>query len=200
MIHDTKNLIRVVTAMILCAGFMVIVSVVQLSYYQARISVLITQTYMGNDHDIYAGTRTAEYVSKLFTRVIYSESFLQHVIASPYDINDHFGRDAAERIHVWRDTIEVAHIGNAGMIDINTYATDRTQAENLAQAVVWALDEHGSDYYGMDGQIMVRVVDGPVTSVRPARPVWWVNMIIGFVVGFVGTVGGMYFFDSKHNL
>ncbi len=90
--------------------------------YGAKSRLLVLQNAGGAD--AYSLSKSNEYLGNLFAQVVYSSSFYDQVIASPYSINrDYFAGNYNQQLKKWRETVSTGTQGDTGIIEINVYHT-----------------------------------------------------------------------------
>jgi len=152
--------------------------------------------------DPLAVSRSVEYLSTLFSQIVYSNSFFNLVLNSKYDIDkNYFVGDSTAQMKLWKKTVSAKAIANSGIIDISIYHPSGYQAKQIALAVNDVLINQNSNYQGIGNSVKVTVIDEPILSNYPDQPNLLLNfaMIIGlsFVFGFIY----IYVFpEEKYNI
>lgn len=177
-----------VTLLILVTSF--VISVVQIPKYKSSVTILITQKY-GFNTDIYAASKFTEYLSNLLDQVIYSKSFFDEVMAAG-DVKNDFSPKPEKRAKEWAKIVNTRVISNTGIISISVYHKERDQAEKLTKAIANVLVTKSDLYHGAGQQVLVRVIDGPITSERTAKPNIPLNLMFGLILGLV--LGGVFIY------
>jgi len=152
--------------------------------------------------DPYAVSRSVEYLSDLFSRVIYSNSFFGFVLSSDFDIEkSYFGEDATKQMKKWKKTISAKAVENSGIININIYHPDANQAKQIALAVNHVLISKNQNYQGLGDSVKISVLDQPVVSKYPVKPDLLFSLF--FIVGFSLLFGLVYIYvfpEEKYDL
>lgn len=164
--------------------------------YTSEVSLMVIQKQPSYDVDAFAAAKSAEYLSDVFSKVIYSETFLNDVLEAPYEINTNFSSLPEERKEEWKDMIDIKKINNTGILNVIVYSRYQEEAENIAKAVVWSYEIRGQKYHGGGDRVKIELIDGPITSERPAEPNLLLNTFLGLVVGLVGAMSLAYFVDD----
>jgi len=169
--------------------------------YSTKSKILVIQEGYGRV-DPYAVSRSVEYLSDLFSRVIYSNSFFSFVMSSDFDIDkNYFGEDATKQMKKWKKTVSAKAIENSGIININVYHPDANQAKQIALAVNHALITQNQNYQGLGDSVKVSVLDQPVVSKYPVKPDLVLNFL--FIVGLSLLFGLVYIYvfpEEKYSL
>ncbi len=161
--------------------------------YESTVSMLVIQKQSAEKVDAFSAAKSAEYLSQIFSRVIYTNRFFQELFKSPYPINNDFPQDPEEWKKAWKKTVSVKKINNTGILKITVLASSRKQAENIAQAIAWNFSQHGQEYHGGGDRVEIKMIDGPITPQDPAWPKIWLNTLLGALVG-IGIAGSMVYF------
>ena len=183
--------------LIIGAGFVLL----QDFKFGTKSKILVIQEGYGRV-DPYAVSRSVEYLSDLFSRVVYSNSFFSFVMSSDFDIDkNYFGEDATKQMKKWKKTVSAKAIENSGIININVYHPDANQAKQIALAVNHALITQNQNYQGLGDSVKVSVLDQPVVSKYPVKPDLVLNFL--FIVGLSLLFGLVYIYifpEEKYSL
>lgn len=157
--------------------------------YRTSFSLLVIEKQ--GSLDGYAAAKSAERLSTSLSQVIYTASFANQVydrLRTSGGIADStlFSQDEQIRREQWKRHIEIRLLPNVGQIKIAVYDPDRSTSSAVANALAAVLVEQGTDYLGGSSDVVLKLVDFPLTSKRPARPNITVNLFGGLVLGFLG--------------
>jgi len=159
--------------------------------YSVKSRLLISQNLSGADP--YTVSKSNEYLSNLFSQVVYSSSFFNLTTAAGYNIDaSYFGSDYKNQMKIWKKTIEARSIGNTGIMEIYVYHPNTYQAQQIALAVNQTLISKSFNYQQGGSQVVISVIDQPLTSSFPVKP----NIILNFIAAvFLGVVvSGLYIY------
>jgi len=187
----------IVISIIIFAFIAFIVSVLLPAKYQSDISVIVVQEQASEKVDAFSATKSAEFLSNIFTRVIYTTSFFNDVQNAPFDVRRDFSHDSEEREKEWKKFISVNKVNNTGIINISVVDVSRKTAEETAKAVAYILTTDSEKYHGGGDRVTVRLIDGPNTPIRPTLPRILPNTVIGALFGFMVAIIFVYFFPHK---
>jgi capsular polysaccharide biosynthesis protein len=187
----------ILLSMIVFALFAFIISGMLPAKYQSDISVIVVQKQSSEKIDAFSATKSAEFLSNIFTRVIYTTSFFNDVQNAPFEVRRDFPRDSEEREKEWKKFITVKKINNTGIINISIFDESRKTAEETAKAVAYILTTDSEKYHGGGERVTVRLIDGPNTPLKPTVPKIVPNTIIGGIFGGMIAVVFIYFFPNK---
>ncbi len=168
--------------------------------YESTVSILIIQKQSVEKVDAFSAAKSAEYLSQIFSRIIYTNKFFQELFQSPYKIVNDFPRDPEEWKKSWKKAVAVKKINNTGIIKISVLSSSRDQAENLAQAIAWNLSQNGQKYHGGGDRVEIKLIDGPITPFDSAWPKVWLNTLLGLLVGVLIAGSIIYFFPDNQLL
>lgn len=170
----------------LAVGVSIAVTAFQPFEYRSGFSVLVIEKSATGD--AFAAAKSAERASLSLGQILFTTSFYDQVRDSGLVDLAMFPEDETARRQMWEKQIETRVLPDVGMMKIATYHEDRQKAAALAFAVATVLTKTGSDYLGTGDNIVLKVVDAPLTSKTPVRPNIPVNLALGFLVGFGGTL------------
>lgn len=160
--------------------------------YETTASILVIQKQQEDKVDAYSAGKSAEYLSDIFSKVIFTDSFIDDVLKSPVGVKNQYSGDREERKKEWDKKVTVKKVNNTGIIEITVYDPSRQESQKIAQAIIWNLSNNSSKYHGGGGSVILNPVDGPTLSKNPVPNVW-INSLLGFVIGLIGTAGYLYF-------
>ena len=165
--------------------------------YESDMSILVIQKQPEDKVDAFSAAKSAEYLSDIFSKVIYSDSFIDDVIQSPLNIQREFSADKETRKKEWEKDVKVKKINNTGILEIGVFDVSRKEAEKIVQAIAWNLSTNNGKYHGGGQKIVVNAIDGPITSQNQARPNVLLNSLLAFLVGVIGSLGFFYFMEES---
>jgi capsular polysaccharide biosynthesis protein len=164
--------------------------------YEAKSRLLIVQNVTGVDP--YTVSKSNQYLSSLFSQIVYSNAFFSLVTGSnKFDIDkDYFSSDYKKQMKTWQKTIS-AQSNDAGIISISIYHPNTYQAEQIALGVNDILITQSFNFQSSDEGVAVKIIDQPLISDYPVKP----NIIFNFLAfSFLGVLSGLiylYFFPNK---
>jgi capsular polysaccharide biosynthesis protein len=169
--------------------------------FSSKSKVLVVQEGYGRV-DPYAVSRSVEYLSDLFSRVTYSNSFFMMVMDSNFEFDrSYFGSDSVKQMKTWEKTLGVKTVENSGIINVSVFHPDARQAKQINLAVNQVLINNNQNYQGLGDSVKISVIDQPVVSKYPVKP----NLILNFffIVGLSLVFGLMYIYlfpEEKYDI
>ncbi len=167
--------------------------------YESQMSVLVIQKQPEDKVDAYSAAKSAEYLSDIFSKIIYTDSFIDEVLKSPAGIQRKFSSDREERKKEWERDVKTKKINNTGIIKISVFDPSRKEAEKIVQAISENLSANSAKYHGGGERVVISTIDGPITSKNQARPNVFLNSLLALIIGAVGSFGFFYFFRSEES-
>lgn len=160
--------------------------------YETKASILVIQKQPEDKVDAFSAAKSAEYLSEIFSKIIFTDSFIDDVLKSPIGVKNQYSVDKEERKKEWEKEVKAKKINNTGIIEVTVYDPSLRESQKLAEAIAWNLSNNNSKYHGGGDKISVNLVDGPTVSKNPVPNVW-INALLGFLVGICGFSGYLYF-------
>jgi capsular polysaccharide biosynthesis protein len=154
--------------------------------YRSGFSVLVMEKTDAGD--AFAAAKSAERASLSLGQILYTTSFFDEVRESGLLENDMFSSDELERRKMWEAKLETRIFPDTGIMKIAAYDEHRERATTLAVAVATTLTKNGPEYLGSGKNIVLKVVDAPLTSKQPVRPNIPLNIALAVLLGFGGTL------------
>ncbi len=154
--------------------FFLLLSVVLLAFqsfkYEAKSNILLLQ-YNGEAADSYNAAKSNQFISNLLAQVVPSNAFLNDVFESGFNVDKaYFGENQNDKLKIWKKTVAVRALDDTGVIEIDTYHTDKEQAEQINNAIINVIKTKKGTYYGRNDDISIRVIDEPLASTWPVQP------------------------------
>ncbi len=160
--------------------------------YRSDITVLITQ----KDADVLTASQNAEYLSDVFEKVLYTESFMRGVLKSDAEIKREFSGDAKKRIKEWAAEIQTEKVGSSGILKIVVFDPRSEDSYKIATGIVNNFKENRTEYFGEKDEVEIKILDGPISSSKVAYPDIKLNTALGFFVGVIGSLMIILFFED----
>lgn len=181
-IYFRNNLVFILILGILCGlgglGF----SIAQTKKYESREKLLVIQKGRGT-MDPYTASKSAENISSILKEVIYTNSFFKQVMKTNYYLTNDFGESEEEQMKHWEEAVKIETVKDTGILNIQVYHKDRTQAEQLSHAIANVLLTNGQQYHGGGENISIRIIDGPRVSEKTVVPNTLQNTLLGILLG-----------------
>ncbi len=155
--------------------------------YKAEAQVfIISQTREGVDP--YTTVKSAERIGENLAQIVTTDDFYQKVIGQDgYGIDKNYfnGLTDRQRRKLWGKTVNGSVVFGTGVFNITAYHEDPSQARRIVAAAANALVTQGWQYVG--GDVIIKLVNQPVTTPFPARPNILLNSILGLLIGILLT-------------
>ncbi|PIT94276.1 hypothetical protein COT98_04490 [Candidatus Falkowbacteria bacterium CG10_big_fil_rev_8_21_14_0_10_39_9] len=152
--------------------------------------------------DPFAVSRSVEYLSGLFSQVVYSSSFFNLVQDSGFNIDRaYFKGDSIKQMKLWQKTVSAKSVENSGVINISVYHPSAYQAKQIALAVNHVLMTQNSNYQGIGSSVKITVIDEPLVSNYPNQPNLLINFGLVVVLSLIFGLAYVYIFpEEKYNI
>jgi capsular polysaccharide biosynthesis protein len=188
----------IVVIFILMAGFFISF---QTFKYGTGSKLLVIQNF-GANTDPYTASKSNEYLSGILSEVIYSNSFFTKVLGSGFNIDkSYFAGNKKEQMKIWEKTVSAKNIADTGMIAINVYHPDSSQAEQISEGIIFILQAKHSLYHGYGENVAIKIIDKPITSDKPVKPNLIFSLIGAIGLGLIFSFVYIYLFpERKYNL
>jgi capsular polysaccharide biosynthesis protein len=205
-IHQFLNLIgkkmqTIISLLVIFVAIAIIITAVQPFKYDSNMKLLTIISFK-QDIDPYTASRSNEYLSGLLASIVPSGSFFEQIKSSGFNIDtSYFKGSEKDQIKKWTKTVKAKSIADTGIISIDVYHTDRTQAEAIANAVAYTLQTTNAQYHGFGDGVQIKIIDQPITSNYPVQPNLLLNL--GLAVGFAVVFSLCYIYlfpEEKYNL
>jgi capsular polysaccharide biosynthesis protein len=165
--------------------------------YRSDMSVLVIQKQPEDKVDAFSAAKSAEYLSDIFSKIIYTDPFIDDVLKSPVGVKNKYSTNKEDRKKEWDKEVSAKKVNNTGIIEISVFNPSKKEAEKLAEAISSNLSANNQKYHGGGEKVVITVIDGPITTQNPATPNIPLNSLVGFIVGLLGAIGYLYFFGKQ---
>ena len=157
--------------------------------YRADAQVLIiAKSRTGVDP--YTIVKSAERIGENISQVVGTNDFYEKVrlqSSSNFDWSLFEKMTEKDKRKLWQKEANTSVVYGTGVLNINTYHKDKTQAKELADAVANTLVSRGWEYVGVD--VTIKVVNDAVVTNWPVKPNLVINTILGFIAGVLVMAG-----------
>ncbi len=184
----------IVSSGIILMSLMFFISTIMPQEYRSDIGLIIIQK-QEDKVDAFAATKSAEYLSEILSRAVYTDSFIDNVLSSD-QLKGKFSSNREDRKKEWQKAVKVDKINNTGIIQISVYDDSRNYVKLLSERIAEVFVKDNSKYHGGNEKIGVNIIDGPTVTTNPARPNIWINSFFGLIVGIFGYIAYLYFFKK----
>jgi capsular polysaccharide biosynthesis protein len=202
--NDFLGLLRrkkqtIITIILVVTMMTVLVSLTQPLKYGVSSRLLVTQN--ADTADAYSLSRSNEYLGGLLAEVVYSGSFYDQVINSQYKVDkNYFQGDYGKQIKKWQKTIETKTKQDTGIIEINVYHSQVSEAKKIALAVNDILINKNQDYHG-GRNVEINIIDQPLASNYPVKPNLIFNGLSAVALALLFSLFYIYIFpEEKYSL
>jgi len=179
--------------------FVVLATIVSLSQalkYRSSSRLLIIQD--NPSLDSYNLAKSNQYLGSLLTEAAYSGSFFELLSSSDSRIDwSYFGSNYKDQVKKWKETISVQNVGDTGIIQIDIYYPDQTQAKNISLAVNNLLIAKNGLYQNSGDNLKIKIIDQPILSSWPVKPNLLLNFITALILGTLFSFSYVYYFPAK---
>lgn len=149
----------------------------------AESRILIVQK--NKDVDAYALVRSAEVLSEVLKEAVYSQAFINRVVASPFGINDDLGADPKKRMERWKDKVRVRRISLTGIVSFSVRDKNALQALKLNSAILATIDDAFKKLHGKAENIVLVPFEPPYLMRSYPGLGILTNSIIGLIGGLL---------------
>ncbi len=179
-----KHWVTLCTTLVAGALLGLVVSAAMPIRYRSTMELLILQRY-AFARDAYTASKSIEYLSNVFGEVIYSQSFIDEVLASGYRIDNTFSANPEKRKKQWKKIVRAQVNRDTGTMSLSILNRDPNQAQQIAQAILFILNSKGDNYHGEGDRVSIKTLDAPFVASRPAQPNLPANAAVGALLAIL---------------
>jgi len=163
--------------------------------YKVSADFLVVQNQSGNQ-DFYSLSRSAEYWGNILSEAIYSEIFINEVVATGKVNPEFLPFDKKKKLKAWREMIKVSRDSNLGIIKVEILENDSHQALAIAEAMREVLISKNYLFRGK-ADLDVRLLSGPITEKNPGIKEIALGMVGGFLLGAILAIVWTFYFKEN---
>ncbi|MFZ2299614.1 MAG: hypothetical protein WAW00_00590 [Candidatus Moraniibacteriota bacterium] len=150
--------------------------------FQASADFMISSAQEGQDY--YTATRSAEYMSRVLSEIVYSESFIAAVVGTGRVDANFLPRDKKDRLEAWSKMLSVKKNGELGFIRISIAGASDRDVSKISQAVIVVFGEKSGELFGSGGNdVRVRLLSGPIIENNPSVSELASIVLAGLILG-----------------
>lgn len=184
-IFSAKNIKTITLIVVVMVVFGLVISLIQTPKYKSSAKLLVI--FSQDDVNPYTSVQTSNYIAGILKEVIYSDSFINSVFKSSFDLKDDIGFNQEERMKNWKKMVKPRLQENKGIITIDVYHKDNEQANNFAQAISYTISTNHSLYHGSGNSVAVKTIGTPSVSQDWDQPNIPQNILLSLMAGiFIG--------------
>ncbi len=178
----------------------VVLTVTQPMEYRSAFTVLAID--QDQNLDGYAAAKSAERLSQSLAKTVATTAFADQVYMQLKDRSDMkdnalVSSDAQTRRDEWKKRITAQSYPDVGQVKVSVYQSNQDQVGIIANAVSIAITAYGAEYLGGGNNVVLKIVDTPLTSKTPVRPNVFANVAVGLILGFAGSIAFFLLFAPQ---
>jgi capsular polysaccharide biosynthesis protein len=155
--------------------------------FQSATDFLVVQAG-GQNQDYYAQFKSSEYLSKILSKAVYSERFIDAVIETGKVNREFLPLDKKERLKAWSKMVDVKKNLELGIITVSVKSHRERDTARVLSGITDVMIEKNSYFRGGDEKsVEVRVISGPINERRPTGVEILFAVLSGFAAGFLLT-------------
>lgn len=149
-------------------------AVIQTPKYEADFRILLVQKQMAGQ-DIYAISKSAQYLCQILKEGIYSDSFVEQLKID----------EEIENEKQWEKMVKVAILRDLAIMEVAAFSEEKESAEEIGQAIAQNLVDNHQFYHGAGENVEIKILDKPAVSQKPFSLNLWLSSLIGALTGFL---------------
>lgn len=177
-----KELGLIILSSLLVGALSFAVLVISQKSFRANTDLLVVQNQNGFS-DYYALSKSADYLSGVLIESIYSEKFLDELVATGIVSDDFLPEDKRDRLKQWNKLVRISKNSSAGILNIEVFGDDQKQVLEVSNAILEVLTVKSFLFLGKGQDIDIRVLSGPIFERNPSVVGILLAVIGGFFVG-----------------
>ena len=178
-----KKLSTIVLVAVATAALSFVFLIASEKSFKVRTDFLITQNNP-NSQDFYAMSRSSEYIGNVLSEALYSDRFIDAVIATGKVQPEFLPLDKNDRIKAWAKEVNVKKNLGLGILQIEVLNNNQKDAIKISQAISDVLTQKNILFRGGDEKsVDVRILSGPIVESNPSITALLLVTVAGFLFG-----------------
>lgn len=142
----------------------------------------------GGGQDYYTQFKSSEYLSKILSKAVYSEHFINAVVETGKMNREFLPLDKKERLKAWGKIVDVQKNLELGVISVSIKSDRERDMARIMSGITDVMTQKNSYFRGGDeNSVEVRVISGPINEQNPTAGKILLAVVSGFVAGFLLT-------------
>lgn len=155
--------------------------------FQSTTDFLVVQAG-GGGQDYYTQFKSSEYLSKILSKAVYSEHFINAVVETGKVNKEFLPLDKRDRLKAWGKMVDVTKNLELGVINVSVESDRERDTARVMSAITDVMTQKNSYFRGGDEKsVEVRVISGPISEQNPTGVKILLAVVSGFVAGFLLT-------------
>lgn len=150
--------------------------------FKVATDYLIVQNQTQNQ-DFYTLSKSAEYTGRILNEGMYSELFINEVIATGKVNSEFLPFDKKQRMKEWGKTVQINRNPDLGILSVEVFDNNQKQALAISNAIGDVLISKNNLFLGEGQNISVKILSGPIFEKNPTIENIFAVMAGGFVLG-----------------
>lgn len=186
----------VILAGILIGALSFLFLVISQKNFKVSTDFLVVQDQDGAQ-DYYSLSKSADYISKIFSEAIYSDLFIDEVIKTEKVSGEFLPFDKKARLEQWNKIVKVTRNPEVSMLSVTVYGNNREDAVKINEAISQVLTTKSYLFRGSGQNIDVRILSGPIVEKNPSFSEIVLVIIGGFIMGVLISLLWLYYRPKK---
>ncbi|NCN07527.1 hypothetical protein GW933_02425 [Candidatus Falkowbacteria bacterium] len=197
-IFNSKNIKTILFITVIVVIFGLVISLIQTPKYKSSAKLLVI--FSQEDMNPYTSAQTSNYIAGILEEVIYSDSFIDAVFKTNFDLINDFSFSPEKKSKQWKKMVKPKLEDNKGIITIDVYHKDKEQANNFAQAISYTLITNHSLYHGSGDNVVVKMISTPSVAEKWSQPNIGQNLFLSLIAGIFAGLTFIIIFPQQEVL
>ncbi len=157
-------------------------------HYKTSSKFLVVQS-SGNTEDFYTQFKSSEYLSKVLSEAIHSESYINAVVGTGKISNSSLPLDKKTKLKEWQKHVTVKKNLELGVIEIAVEGDNQKEINSTMEGITEVLVNQNTLFRGGDpNSVQIKTLSGPITEKVPSIALIIKTLIAGLISGFFVTL------------
>lgn len=181
-----KHLKTAILAGLFLGAVSFLVLIVSQKSFKSSTDILVVQNQEGTV-DYYAMSRSADYLSNILSEAVYSEKFLDEIIATGKISANIFPFDPLEKRKAWQKVISIQKSSTTGILSVQIFGDSTRQAKDISDGVLDVLINKNAMFLGTNQNLKIQILSGPIVEKNPSVGQIVIAGLGGIIIGILLT-------------
>lgn len=150
--------------------------------------------------DLFALSRSSEYLGQMLKGSIRSELFINEMIATGKVDEEFLPFDKKKRLKEWNKMVQADYNYQTGIFSVNVFNDDQRETMAVAQGIVEVLKSKSGQFLGNNPNVDVIVLSGPILEKNPSLEKIVILTVWGFIFGALLMIIKVYYWPERKSV
>jgi hypothetical protein len=179
-----KHLKTAILAGFFLGAISFLILIVSQKSFKSNADILVVQNQEANAY-YYAMSRSTDYLTDILSQAVYSEKFLNEVMATGKISSSSLPLNSLEKLKAWQKMVSVQKSSTTGILSVKVFGDTASQVKNTSDGVIDVLVNKNSALLGTNQNLKIQILSGPIVEKNPSLFQIILASGSGFLLGMI---------------